>query len=107
MPDVSYDLLREMKAEGVTPNAITYNALIHASAGGGMKPGDDGVSSPVDTATSVESGVDREESEFGGNERGEVGAAATGGGGEAGEGGKGRRRWGRVMPLLEEMRAAG
>lgn len=30
-----------MLSEGIQPNAITYNALVHASAGGGLKPADD------------------------------------------------------------------
>ncbi|CAN0224968.1 unnamed protein product, partial [Hapterophycus canaliculatus] len=40
LPDESLRLFQRMRAEGIVPNAITYNALIHASAGGGLKPGD-------------------------------------------------------------------
>lgn len=53
LPDAAFDLLHEMKAEDITPNAITYNALIHASAGGGTKPGDIAVASPVSAHASA------------------------------------------------------
>ncbi|CAM9860481.1 unnamed protein product, partial [Ectocarpus sp. 12 AP-2014] len=98
----SLNLFQKMISEGILPNAITYNALIHASAGGGLKPGGGTVSSPVS------------------EERGRIGASGCGEedpGDEGGvvlgaepPGGKGLggvRRWERVMPLIDEMQKAG
>ncbi|CAN0524032.1 unnamed protein product, partial [Ectocarpus sp. 8 AP-2014] len=36
LPDEALNLFQKMISEGILPNAITYNALIHASAGGGL-----------------------------------------------------------------------
>ena len=83
LPDAALELMRQMteEEEGISPNAITYNALIHAVAGGGTSPGYARVSSPDE--------------------------AGDGAGLLPGRRPRVKRRWDRVMPLVEEMRAAG
>lgn len=90
-----------MLAEGIAPNAITYNALIHASAGGGLKPGDASSPSPGSggVVEAVAAGVTREE---GGPSDTASDTQGTGARRACGE-----RRWDRVMPLLDEMQKAG
>lgn len=91
-----------MKDEGIAPNAITYNALIHASAGGGLKSGDLDMSSPSPGhGNNIDEVVSAGGQEVGREEQIGVTRADS----DAGE--RGRRRWDRVMPLLEEMKTAG
>lgn len=98
LPDAALELMRQMtEEERIAPNAITYNALVHAVAGGGTSAaGDTKLTSPVH---GEEEKIEEEEGGGGGgmlaNQKRE---------------GKGRRRdrrWNCVMPLIEEMRAAG
>lgn len=90
LPDEALRLFQRMLAEGIAPNAITYNALIHASAGGGLKTGD--ASAPFSDSEGVAQ---------------EVGAAVSDAQGAGGRGAGGERRWDRVMPLIDEMQKAG
>lgn len=86
--------MRQMtEEERITPNAITYNALVHAVAGGGTSAAGDA------KLSSSDDGEKEEEGNRGGgivaNQKGE------------GQGRRRERRWDRVMPLIEEMRTAG
>lgn len=116
-----------MKHEGIVPNAITYNALIHASAGGGVKPEDNSSPSPAgihegvssvggaetgDNPSRSSSGMHGEVSIGGGVKPGDSsGSSPANTSGRVSTSGKdratGQRRWDRVMPLVEEMERAG
>lgn len=94
---MALSLLDQMKSEGITPNEITYNAVIHAAAGGGTNSSrDTAKSSPPDGETP--------------SSPSRSAANAAGGPREANtldDGGAVPRRWERVMPLMDEMQAAG
>lgn len=140
MPDVALRLLDEMKAEGIPPNGITYNAAVHASAGGGARlvidvgspqaVDDDAAVPPSSAAGGLSSSVPtpalRPASAAQGRRSDEDGSMVGPGYvptdkcGSAGserkrtvendvalEGMRGLRRWERVMPLVDEMQAAG
>lgn len=102
LPDEALNLFQKMISEGILPNAITYNALIHASAGGGLKPGDGTVSSPVSEGRGRIGASGGGEEDLGDEGEGVLGAEPPGGKGLGGV-----RRWERVMPLIEEMQKAG